>query len=69
MSSALRKTRPRPVRTLVAVTNELDRRVGEPLEVDAVLPGSGAAGSCRCGLRSYGESTRAAMSRTANIGE
>ena len=66
--SALRNTRPRPVRTLVAVTKSLigaaasrsKRTLSARIWVSGFEPK---------GLVSYGESTRAAMSRTANTGE
>src|SRR5215472_9006947 len=66
--SVLRKTRPRPVRTLVAVTKMLigARTRRSKSTLSARIWRSGFAPS---GLTSYGESIRAAMSIAANTGE
>ncbi len=68
VTSALRKMRPRPVRTLVAVTKSLigARATRSKSTLSARIWRSGFE---PMGLMSYGESTRAATSRAANTGE
>ena len=67
-NSALRKIRPRPVRTLVAVTKTLmgDATRRSKLILSARMSANGLKA---VGFRSYGEKRRDARSKATNIGE